>query len=45
MNVLDVGCGTGLWAIEFAEEHPSAKVLGTDLRYGKISMILLSAHH
>ncbi|OCL06650.1 S-adenosyl-L-methionine-dependent methyltransferase [Glonium stellatum] len=30
-NVLDVGCGTGIWAIEFAEEHPSAKVLGTDL--------------
>ncbi|ORX94668.1 S-adenosyl-L-methionine-dependent methyltransferase [Clohesyomyces aquaticus] len=33
-NVLDVGTGTGIWAIEwyFAEEHPSAKVLGTDLR-------------
>lgn len=30
-NVLDVGTGTGLWAIEFADEHPSAVVTGTDL--------------
>jgi trans-aconitate methyltransferase len=30
-NVLDVGTGTGIWAIEFAEENPSATVLGTDL--------------
>ncbi|KAF2089468.1 S-adenosyl-L-methionine-dependent methyltransferase [Saccharata proteae CBS 121410] len=30
-NVLDLGTGTGIWAIEFAEEHPSANVLGTDL--------------
>ncbi|KAF2204216.1 S-adenosyl-L-methionine-dependent methyltransferase [Delitschia confertaspora ATCC 74209] len=30
-DVLDVGTGTGIWAIEFAEEHPSATVLGTDL--------------
>ncbi|RMZ66119.1 methyltransferase [Pyrenophora seminiperda CCB06] len=30
-NVLDVGCGTGIWSIEFADEHPSAHVLGTDL--------------
>ncbi|CAO2658560.1 Nn.00g062830.m01.CDS01 [Neocucurbitaria sp. VM-36] len=30
-RVLDVGCGTGIWAIEFADEHPSAHVLGTDL--------------
>ncbi|OCK81962.1 S-adenosyl-L-methionine-dependent methyltransferase [Lepidopterella palustris CBS 459.81] len=30
-NVLDVGTGTGIWAIEFAEEHPQASVLGTDL--------------
>ncbi|KAJ4132874.1 hypothetical protein NW754_015687 [Fusarium falciforme] len=30
-NVLDVGCGTGIWAIEFADEHPSAAVLGIDL--------------
>ncbi|KAE9367019.1 S-adenosyl-L-methionine-dependent methyltransferase [Stipitochalara longipes BDJ] len=30
-RVLDIGCGTGLWAIDFADEHPSAEVLGVDL--------------
>jgi trans-aconitate methyltransferase len=30
-RVLDVGCGTGLWAVDFAEEHPSATVLGIDI--------------
>lgn len=30
-NVLDFGTGTGIWAIEFAQEYPSANVLGTDL--------------
>ncbi|KAF1995050.1 S-adenosyl-L-methionine-dependent methyltransferase [Amniculicola lignicola CBS 123094] len=30
-HVLDVGTGTGIWAIEFADEHPSAAVIGTDL--------------
>ncbi|KAF4446955.1 hypothetical protein F53441_9426 [Fusarium austroafricanum] len=30
-KVLDVGCGTGIWAIEFADQHPSADVLGVDL--------------
>ncbi|KAE8380203.1 S-adenosyl-L-methionine-dependent methyltransferase [Aspergillus bertholletiae] len=30
-NVLDVGTGTGLWAIEFGDMHPSARVIGTDL--------------
>ncbi|KEF59583.1 uncharacterized protein A1O9_04428 [Exophiala aquamarina CBS 119918] len=30
-KVLDVGTGTGLWAEAFAEEFPSAQVLGTDL--------------
>lgn len=30
-NVLDIGTGTGIWAIEFADEYPSASILGTDL--------------
>jgi hypothetical protein len=29
--VLDVGTGTGIWAIDFAVEHPGAKVIGVDL--------------
>ncbi|GAB1316200.1 hypothetical protein MFIFM68171_06410 [Madurella fahalii] len=30
-RVLDVGTGTGIWAIEFAEQNPNSEVLGTDL--------------
>jgi len=30
-NVLDLGTGTGIWAIEFADAHPNATVIGTDL--------------
>lgn len=30
-QVLDVGTGTGLWAIDFGDKYPSACVLGTDL--------------
>ncbi|KAF5858470.1 hypothetical protein ETB97_004355 [Aspergillus alliaceus] len=30
-RVLDVGTGTGIWAIDFADMHPSATVIGTDL--------------
>lgn len=30
-HVLDLGTGTGIWANEFAEAHPQARVLGTDL--------------
>jgi cyclopropane fatty-acyl-phospholipid synthase-like methyltransferase len=30
-RVLDLGTGTGIWAIDFADEHPSAEVIGTDL--------------
>jgi SAM-dependent methyltransferase len=29
--VLDIGTGTGIWAIDFAEENPTASVIGTDL--------------
>ena len=30
-EVLDAGTGTGIWAIDFADEYPSARVTGTDL--------------
>ncbi|OHW97884.1 TAM domain methyltransferase [Colletotrichum incanum] len=30
-NVLDAGTGTGLWAIDYADAHPEAKVVGVDL--------------
>lgn len=30
-RVLDMGTGTGIWAIEFADAFPSAEVIGTDL--------------
>ncbi|KAK4212666.1 putative methylase [Rhypophila decipiens] len=29
--VLDIGTGTGLWATDFADQYPSAQVIGTDL--------------
>jgi ubiquinone/menaquinone biosynthesis C-methylase UbiE len=30
-RALDVGTGTGIWAIDFADEFPQTVVLGTDL--------------
>ncbi|KAF2401058.1 S-adenosyl-L-methionine-dependent methyltransferase [Trichodelitschia bisporula] len=30
-KVLDLGTGTGIWAIDFADLHPEADVTGTDL--------------
>ena len=30
-NVLDLGCGTGIWAIDYADAHPTAEVTGIDL--------------
>jgi SAM-dependent methyltransferase len=30
-RVLDVGTGTGIWALDFADEHPESEVIGVDL--------------
>ncbi|OJJ94757.1 hypothetical protein ASPACDRAFT_48585 [Aspergillus aculeatus ATCC 16872] len=30
-RILDLGTGTGIWAIEIADERPQARVLGNDL--------------
>lgn len=30
-HVLDIATGTGIWAIQFAKQHPDATVTGTDL--------------
>jgi SAM-dependent methyltransferase len=30
-RILDFGTGTGIWAIDMADEYPSAEVIGTDL--------------
>ncbi|TEA17987.1 putative methyltransferase tdiE [Colletotrichum sidae] len=30
-RVLDVGTGTGIWAMEYADLHPEAEVIGVDL--------------
>jgi len=30
-RVLDAGCGTGIWSMEFADEHPETKITGVDL--------------
>lgn len=31
-RVLDLGTGTGIWAIDFACQNPHAEVIGMDLR-------------
>lgn len=30
-DVLDIGAGTGIWAKQFARQHPNSRVVGTDL--------------
>src|SRR6266498_2013818 len=29
-KILDLGTGSGIWAIEFADKYPSAEVIGVD---------------
>ncbi|KAI9837031.1 MAG: hypothetical protein M1819_000680 [Sarea resinae] len=30
-QILDLGCGTGIWAVEMGDEYPSAQITGIDL--------------
>jgi len=30
-RVLDIGTGTGIWSMDFGDEHPDSHVIGTDL--------------
>ncbi|KAH7007549.1 S-adenosyl-L-methionine-dependent methyltransferase [Ilyonectria destructans] len=34
-RVLDLGTGTGIWALDFGDEHPGAEVIGIDLSPGQ----------
>ncbi|RUS12985.1 S-adenosyl-L-methionine-dependent methyltransferase, partial [Endogone sp. FLAS-F59071] len=31
IDVLDVGCGTGIWSLEMASEYPDSRFVGTDV--------------
>ncbi|RUS24656.1 S-adenosyl-L-methionine-dependent methyltransferase [Jimgerdemannia flammicorona] len=31
INVLDVGCGTGIWSTEMASQYPASTFIGTDI--------------
>lgn len=41
-RVLDLGTGTGIWAMEFADQFPSAEVIGTDLSPIQPSLVPLN---
>ncbi|KAE8153371.1 S-adenosyl-L-methionine-dependent methyltransferase [Aspergillus avenaceus] len=43
-KVLDVGTGTGIWAIEVADDHPSAEVIGVDLSPIQPGWVLPNVH-
>lgn len=30
-RILDIGTGTGIWAIEMGDQYPSASIIGNDL--------------
>ena len=30
-RILDIGTGTGIWAIDVGDDYPSAEIIGTDL--------------
>ncbi|KAG8627334.1 hypothetical protein KVT40_004817 [Elsinoe batatas] len=38
-NALDIGTGTGIWAVDFADQYPECQVVGIDLSPGQPSFI------
>ncbi|KAN0116888.1 S-adenosyl-L-methionine-dependent methyltransferase [Hyaloscypha variabilis] len=38
-RILDVGCGTGIWAIDMGDEYPSAQIVGVDLSPTQPSLV------
>ncbi|TKA68601.1 hypothetical protein B0A55_08917, partial [Friedmanniomyces simplex] len=38
-RALDIGTGTGLWAVEFADAHPDCEVIGIDLSPGQPTLV------
>jgi methylase of polypeptide subunit release factors len=41
LRIMDVGTGTGIWAIDMADKFPEAEVIGVDLRYGPNPRLLV----
>lgn len=42
-DILDVGCGTGRWAVEMATEFPNANVIGVDIAPPPVSEGIVAA--
>jgi methylase of polypeptide subunit release factors len=42
-RILDIGTGTGIWAIDIADKYPSTEVIGTDIRYVTTAVSSLSS--
>lgn len=43
-SVIDIGTGTGLWAIDMADAYPDTEVLGTDLSICCLSFFAFELH-
>ncbi|KAK3675896.1 hypothetical protein LTR78_004088 [Recurvomyces mirabilis] len=38
-RAIDIGTGTGIWAVDFADAHPEAEVIGIDLSPGQPTLV------
>ncbi len=39
-TILDVGCGTGIWAIDMASQYPCAQIIGVDIALSSLPLAL-----